>query len=54
MEQQVADAPLVAADTTAASGLLDEQSLDLLMATGNGLTEAALASRLASGEPIEH
>jgi hypothetical protein len=42
MEMEVDHRPVVSADGTAAAGLLDEYSLDALVATGDRFTNATL------------
>jgi hypothetical protein len=47
VEMEVDHRPVVSADSTAAAGLLDEYPLDALVATGDRLTDATLASNSA-------
>jgi len=44
MEMQIDHAPVISADGTATSGLLDEYVLDVLKPAGDGLADAPFAS----------
>jgi hypothetical protein len=53
MEVKIDDAPVVAAHRAATAGLLHEQTLELLLAPGNSLTNTPLATPPLTAGPVE-